>query len=177
MIMSSTRTIALAAALAALALTTAPAIATEQDARGCATDAPAPVVRELDRWTAALASGDADRVAGLYAEDATLIAGEGRAAIVGRATIRDYYAQLLTRHPEGVIRSRDAAVAAKGGCDTAADSGTYHLRVTGRRMGTRMLLGGRFAVSYERREGAWQIARHVLSQMPRALTPVSAKGR
>ena len=50
------------------------------------------------------------------------------------------------------------------------DAGAYVLRVAGRRKGTRMLIGGRYTLQYEHRNGDWLIVRHRVSGMYRPLS-------
>jgi hypothetical protein len=39
-------------------------------------------------------------------------------------------------------------------------------RVTGKRKGTRMLLGGHYMTQYRFEDGAWRISRHLLGARP-----------
>jgi uncharacterized protein (TIGR02246 family) len=114
------------------------------------------IARQFDRWNLALASGNADAVARLYAEDAVLRVAPGAPPLVGRAAIRAYFADLLARHPQGSQTMRSIAVS----CNAASDTGTYVYRLTGRRKGTRMLIIGRYSTFYEYRGGDWLIVRH-----------------
>jgi uncharacterized protein (TIGR02246 family) len=130
-------------------------------------DASMPTIAALfDRWNASLATGKPEEVAMLYADDAVLLPTLSDRPHVGRDEIGAYFAQLLQRHPQGSVTQRTIRI----DCATAVDAGAYVLRVTGRRKGTRMLIGGRYLLQYEYRNGDWLIVRHQVSDMYRPLS-------
>jgi uncharacterized protein (TIGR02246 family) len=110
----------------------------------------------LARWEAALATGNADEVAKLYAENAVLLPAVSQRPLVGRHRIRAHFAQFLLKHPRASVLRRAISVT----CATAVDVGTYVYRVTGRRKGTRMLIGGVYALRYAFDGGDWRIVSH-----------------
>jgi uncharacterized protein (TIGR02246 family) len=116
-------------------------------------------------WQEALMRNDADAIAVLYAQDARLVSSDPTAPLhAGRKAIRDYYADLVERHPRAAHLDRVTLT----GCERVIETGTVTFRVTGRRKGTRMLVGGKFSATYALREGAWQIVSHALETQPLA---------
>jgi uncharacterized protein (TIGR02246 family) len=120
----------------------------------------------FDRWNASLATGKPTEVANLYADDAVLQPGLSEGRLVGRDSIRSYFAQLLRKYPQAVVTRRAIGI----DCGTAVDAGAYVVRVTGRRKGTRMLIGGFYTLQYEYRNGDWFIVRHQFSGTYRPLS-------
>jgi uncharacterized protein (TIGR02246 family) len=127
-----------------------------ETARQCSKPSAETVTQLFDRWNAALATGNADAVARLYADDAVLLSALSDRVVVGRDQIRTHFSQFLALHPQASVTTR----AIDTDCATAVDSGTYVYRVTGRRKGTRMLISGRYAIRYEFRKGDWHIISH-----------------
>jgi len=120
----------------------------------------------FDRWNTSLATGRPAEVAKLYADDAVLRPAPSGRPHVGREAIGSYFAQFLQRHPLAAVTERTIRV----DCGTAVDTGMFVYRVTGRRKGTRMLIGGRYTLQYEYRNGDWLIVRHQVSGMYRPLS-------
>ncbi|RUO99586.1 nuclear transport factor 2 family protein [Hyphomicrobium sp.] len=123
------------------------------------------VVQLLNRWRAEFATGDADRIAGLYAVNATLIATKDGKAYKGRDAIRGYYKDFLVRRPGLSIKPAELTP----GCGIAVIRGPVVYRLTGERKGTRILLGGRFTAEFALVDGAWLIVRHSLAADPRSV--------
>jgi hypothetical protein len=137
----------------------------------CLTPPESDIVRLLNNWKAVLASGSVDQVSAFYADDAILSARQSTSPYKGKQAIRAYFADLLARHPQASIISRNVTT----GCDSARVSGFILYRVTGARKGTRMLLGGQYMTEFTHQSGTWQIARQTLAVNPRSagepLTP------
>jgi uncharacterized protein (TIGR02246 family) len=141
-----------------------------ETARLCSKPSAETVTQLFDRWNAALATGDPDAVAALYADNAVLLPALSDRPIVGRDHIRAHFAQFLALHPQAAVTTRVVDT----DCATAVDSGAFVFRVTGRRKGTRMLISGRYAIRYEFRDGDWHIISHRASGAYQPLT--SAEG-
>ena len=124
------------------------------------------VAQLFDRWNASLATGKPEEVARLYADNAVLLPALSDRLLVGRDQIRMYFAQFLARHPQASVTRRTISI----DCATAVDAGTYVYRVTGRRKGTRMLIGGLYTLRYELRNGDWHIVSHHASGTYRPLS-------
>jgi uncharacterized protein (TIGR02246 family) len=116
----------------------------------------------FDRWNTALAGSNPMQLAGLYSDHAELATdGEGEPHR-GRQAILAYYEGLFQRHPQASVTSRTIET----GCNVATESGEIVYRVTGKRKGTRVLLGGRYMTQYRFEDGAWRIERHLLGARP-----------
>jgi uncharacterized protein (TIGR02246 family) len=133
-----------------------PLQASAQPAEKCTKAGEDMIARQFDRWNLALASGNPDTVARLYAADAVLQLAPSQAPIVGRAAIRAHFAGFLGRHAQGTLTMRSIAVS----CNAGSDTGTFAYRLTGKRKGTRMVVTGRYSTFYEFRDGDWVIVRH-----------------
>lgn len=150
----------------ALVLIGLPVRAAADAAERCAETNTQTVARLFDDWNAALATGQPEKVAKLYADNAVLLPALSARLLVGRDQIRMHFAEFLLRHPRASVISRTISV----DCATAVDVGTYVYRVTGRRKGTRMLIGGNYALRYEFDKGEWRIVRHHVSGAYRPLS-------
>ena len=122
----------------------------------CAPANRAQIAELSGRWNAALAAGNTDTLASLYAEDAVLLPMLPDQPHIGRAEIRTHFEAFKRRHPQGQINMRSIMA----GCNAASDIGTYVYRLTGRRKGTRVAIVGRYSTQYTYRDGQWLIARH-----------------
>jgi uncharacterized protein (TIGR02246 family) len=127
----------------------------------CAAVTKEQIAARSELFDSALATGNSDSVASFYADDAVLLPMLSSAPRVGRKEIRSYFEEYLKRHPQGVINMRSIMV----GCNVASDIGTYTYRLTGRRKGTREVIGGRFSTLYEFRDGQWLIVQQHASPM------------
>jgi hypothetical protein len=116
----------------------------------------------FNRWNAALTANGVFELVGLYSDRAELAAHEADVPRRGRQAIQAYYESLLGRHPQASVISRTLEM----GCNVATESGEIIYRVTGKRKGTRMLLGGRYMTQYRFENGNWRIERHLLGARP-----------
>ena len=123
------------------------------------------MVQLLNRWRAEFTSGNAERLAALYADDATLIATKDGTPYKGKDAIRTYYNDLLGRHPNVSITPSTLT----SGCNSAVVSGPVVYRLKGERKGTRTLLGGRYTTEFALQNGTWQIVRQSLAADRRGL--------
>jgi len=123
------------------------------------------MVQLLNRWRAEFTSGNAERLAALYADDATLVATKEGAPVKGKDAIRSYYSDLLGRHPKISITPSTLTAA----CNSAVISGPVVYRFKGERKGTRALLGGRCTTEFALQNGTWQIVRQSLAADPRSI--------
>ncbi|HSV47842.1 MAG TPA: DUF4440 domain-containing protein [Ramlibacter sp.] len=87
----------------------------------CAPANPADIAARLDSWNAALASGDALRVAAFYAPGAVLLPEEANQPRRGATEKVHYLAQWLQERPWVRVERRTIRV----GCATAVDTGQY----------------------------------------------------
>ena len=130
----------------------------------CADANPYRIPNISDQWNAALASGNLSQLVDLYDDRAALMARPGEHPRSGKPAINAYYKELLLSHPQASVISRTI----ENDCNSATESGVVVYRITGKRKGTRMLLGGRYTIQYRLENGAWRITRHDLGANPRS---------
>jgi uncharacterized protein (TIGR02246 family) len=131
----------------------------------CAKPTTLQVMQLMNFWKAGLASGNADKMASFYTDDAVIVPTKNATPIKGRDAIRAYYADLLARHPQPRFISTKIST----GCGTATVRGAVIYRITGKRKGTRMLLGGHYKVNFVFHKKVWQITDQALAADPRKL--------
>jgi uncharacterized protein (TIGR02246 family) len=120
-------------------------------------------VRALfDHWNAALATGNPDAVARIYAADAVLLPTVENGPLIGTDAIRGYFTGFLKKHPQGAIDQRTVHV----GCNIAYDVGTYTFTVDGAAPGSREKVHARYTYIYAPHDGHWLIVHHHSSAMP-----------
>lgn len=110
-------------------------------------------------WNRALATGDPQQVADLYAPDGVLLPTLSDNVRSDRAEIVDYFEHFLAAKPSGEILESHVAVL---GPDAAIDAGVY--RFTLAASGTQV--DARYTFAYERVDGRWLIVNHHSSAMP-----------
>lgn len=131
----------------------------------CAKPTTLQVMQLMNFWKAGLASGNADKMATFYTDDAVIVPTKNATPIKGRDAIRAYYADLLPRHPQ----PRFISTKISAGCSAATVRGAVIYRITGKRKGTRMLLGGHYKVDFVFHQNVWQITNQALATDPRKL--------
>lgn len=127
----------------------------------CASTTSEQIAQLSDHWITALAMGNADAIASLYAPHAVLLPMPEGKPQEGRTAIRSYFEQYLRRHPQEIIIKRSIVL----GCNVASEMGIATMRLTGRRKGTRVATRGQFSTLYEYRDGAWLITHHQVPTM------------
>ncbi|UMO99932.1 SgcJ/EcaC family oxidoreductase [Amycolatopsis sp. EV170708-02-1] len=115
----------------------------------------------FDDWNAALATGDADKVADLYAPDAVLLPTVSNKVRTDRAAIVDYFRHFLANKPVGKIEQEVVGVL---DADTAVNTGVYRFDLT--QNGSPQQVQARYTFVYELRGGKWLIVNHHSSTMP-----------
>ncbi|MDX1348109.1 MAG: SgcJ/EcaC family oxidoreductase [Thiomicrorhabdus chilensis] len=114
------------------------------------------------KWNTALQSGDAKKVADLYAEDAVLLPTVSNLPRTTPAEIEDYFKHFLQKKPFGIIKQRNI----KQGCNKLTDAGVYDFEVTTN--GKKEIVPARYTFVYEYRNNTWKIIHHHSSMMPEA---------
>jgi uncharacterized protein (TIGR02246 family) len=112
------------------------------------------------KWNDALQTGNAAKVAALYADDAVLLPTVSNLARTSTAEITDYFKHFLEKKPFGTVKQRNI----KKGCNKLTDAGIYSFRLTDK-TGTKDV-GARYTFVYEHRNGEWKIIHHHSSVMP-----------
>ena len=136
-----------------------------EPAAACVKPTTLQVMQLMNVWKVGLASGDADKIASFYTDNATLVTTKDGTPVSGREAIRAYYAELLPRHPKPRFVSSNITT----NCNAATVEGVVLYRITGTRKGTRMLLGGRYKVEFAFQNNVWQINKQSLAANPRKL--------
>ncbi|MGC7097316.1 SgcJ/EcaC family oxidoreductase [Amycolatopsis lurida] len=112
-------------------------------------------------WNAALATGDPQRVADLYAPDAVLLPTVSNQVRSDRAGIVDYFTKFLQNKPSGTINQEIVEVLDD---TTAINTGVYTFELT--QNGQPQQVQARYTYVYERIDGKWLIVNHHSSAMP-----------
>lgn len=141
-----------AAAISALSIS-----AQAQQATKCALATKGDVEKLFDRWNASLKTGDPQKVADNYAEDAILLPTVSNKPRLTREERVDYFKEFLKKEPVGVIDSRVIKI----GCNSVVDAGLYTFTLHGHDQ-----VHARYTFTYEFKNGKWAIAHHHSSVMP-----------
>lgn len=119
----------------------------------------------FDEWNAALAEGDADAVADLYAADGVLLPTLSPVVRANRAQITEYFAKdFLPKKPQGTITESHIRILDD---ESAAHSGNYRFTIT-EKNGSKSSVSARFTYVYEKIDGRWLIVEHHSSAAPAA---------
>jgi uncharacterized protein (TIGR02246 family) len=117
----------------------------------------------FDEWNAALASGNPESVADLYAPDAVLLPTLSPQIRTTRAGIVDYFAHLLPSKPQAVITQEMITVLDR---NDAINTGLYTFTLT--QNGAQQQVPARYTFVYQRTDGEWLIVNHHSSVVPEA---------
>ncbi|ALO12837.1 hypothetical protein AQF52_7251 [Streptomyces venezuelae] len=157
---------ALAASLAVATLGTFAAgvgVAGESDDKQRGRGGEREIAALFDQWNAALLTGDPEKVAARYAEDAVLLPTASPRIRTNHEEITDYFAHFLQKKPRGeklrsVIHVLDR--------NSALDAGLYRFHLTDPRTGVTKAVDARYTYQYEKRDGRWLIVNHHSSVLP-----------
>ncbi|AUY52389.1 SgcJ/EcaC family oxidoreductase [Streptomyces sp. CB01881] len=133
----------------------------EQSRRGKVTERE--IAGLFDQWNAALQTGDPEKVADRYAQDAVLLPTASPKIRTNHAEIADYFEHFLQKKPRGekirsVINILDA--------NSAIDAGLYRFHLTDPATGATKAVEARYTYEYEKRGGKWLIVNHHSSVLP-----------
>ena len=120
------------------------------------------VEAQFKRFTDAWATGDAHRVAGLFAPDAVLLATVSNVPRTTNAGIADYFEHFLRGRPVAHIDSS----AIRLGCNMAARFGTWTIDLTDSASGSHSQVHARYTFIYKFQDGRWWIDHLHSSKMP-----------
>lgn len=115
----------------------------------------------FDRWNAALATGDAEKVAGLYALNAVLEPTVSNQVRTTPAEVKDYFVKFLKMKPQGTVNYRQIRFL---GESAALDTGVYTFDLV--KEGKHQKVHARYTYVYEKVNGDWKILNHHSSLMP-----------
>jgi len=160
---SITKRAAIVAATAVVALGTVGTVAATAGPEAAKKPSKKQIAALFDNWNAALQTGDADKVASLYAKDAVLLPTVSNKVRTDRAGIVDYFHHFLENKPVGkkvqtVVNVLDT--------DSAIDTGVYEFTLTDPKSGDKRVVEARYSYTYEKENGAWKIVNHHSSAMP-----------
>jgi len=122
----------------------------------------------FDKWNAALATGNPENVADLYAPNAVLVPTVSNQIRTNRAGIVDYFTHFLEGKPRGKI---DRSIITVMDPQTAINSGIYTFTLI--QDGQQKNLEGRYTFVYEKQNGRWLIVNHHSSELPEPGAPAS----
>jgi len=111
----------------------------------------------LQKWVAAIKSGDPKRVTELYHRDAILLGTFSNKERVGHELILEYFENLLKSPVEVQIVSEHPFVESP---DCAINSGHYNFVTNGK------TINARFSFVYQKGNDGWKIVSHHSSVMP-----------
>ncbi|MFI2200400.1 SgcJ/EcaC family oxidoreductase [Streptomyces sp. NPDC020192] len=117
----------------------------------------------FDRWNAALRTGDAEKVADLYAKDAVLLPTVSNRIRTDHAGIVDYFEHFLQNKPVGKKIETIVNVLNR---NSALDTDLYQFTLTDPKTGAKKVVKARYTYEYEKRDGAWLIVNHHSSLLP-----------
>lgn len=117
----------------------------------------------FDQWNGALATGDPEQVADLYAKDAVLLPTVSNRVRADRAGIVDYFEHFLANKPVGTKIETHVNVLDH---NSAIDTGVYEFALTDPATGEKSTVEARYTYAYEKRGGEWFIVNHHSSKMP-----------
>lgn len=129
----------------------------------------------FDKWNGALASGDPEKVADLYADDGVLLPTVSNSVRSTRDGLLDYFTNFLKLEPQGVIDEygiRQEAADDDGEACVISNSGiyTFTFGADGR------TVQARYTYVYKKVGDEWKILSHHSSQLPTQLAPTPFKG-
>jgi uncharacterized protein (TIGR02246 family) len=117
----------------------------------------------FDQWNRTLKTGDPEKVADLYADDAVLLPTVSNKVRTDRAGIVDYFEHFLANKPVG--KKIVTHVNVLDG-NSAIDAGVYQFTLTDHETGEKRVVKARYTYEYEKRDGEWKIVNHHSSKMP-----------
>ncbi|MFF4504718.1 SgcJ/EcaC family oxidoreductase [Streptomyces sp. NPDC001401] len=117
----------------------------------------------FDTWNRTLQTGDPEKVADLYADDAVLLPTVSNKIRTDHAGIVDYFEHFLENKPVGKKLETIVNVLDD---DSAIDTGIYQFTLTDHATGTQSVVKARYTYEYEKRDGKWLIVNHHSSKMP-----------
>ena len=132
-----------------------------EETRTCTKTSAQEIAALFDRWNAALATLDPEKVVALYAPEAVLLPTVSNKPRTNHEEIRDYFVHFLAQKPQGTIDFRIIKI----GCNTASDTGLYTFTLHDPQ-GQATQVSARYSYVYEYLNGQWLIEHHHSSAMP-----------
>lgn len=150
-----------------LALTLAAAAHGHQQAghgahAACPAATPAQVEAQFERFNAAWATKNPDRVTALFTKEPVLLATVSNKPRTTPAEVRDYFVGFLKNSPVGRIDTSTVEV----DCKTATRLGTWTVTLTDAATGAKTDVKARYSFVYRWEDGDWKIDHLHSSMMP-----------
>ncbi|MDQ0600150.1 uncharacterized protein (TIGR02246 family) [Streptomyces canus] len=123
----------------------------------------AEIAAQFDGWNKALQTGDAQRVADRYADDAVLLPTVSNKVRSDRTSRVDYFEHFLLNKPVGKKIETHINILDN---NSALDAGVYEFTLTDPDTGAKRVVEARYTFEYEKRNGEWKIVTHHSSAMP-----------
>jgi uncharacterized protein (TIGR02246 family) len=130
-------------------------------AEACVQADEAAIAGLFDDWNLALATLSPDKVAQRYWDDAVLLPTLSNTPRTTPATVREYFAHFLEKHPRARVHARTIHIE----CNIAVDAGAYSFSLMDAR-GRTSEIAARYTYVYAWRKDAWKILHHHSSAMP-----------
>ncbi len=143
----------------------ASAAAAQTGPRQCPAVTPAQVEAQFERFNEAWATGSPDKVAALFAPDATLLATVSNAERTTPEKIREYFVDFLKAKPVGRIDTSTVVI----DCTTAQRSGNWTVTMTNAG-GERVDVPARYSFTYMWDGNDWKI-KHLHSSVRPPVNP------
>lgn len=128
----------------------------------CPTVSQADVERQFTAFNAAWATKDPDKVAGLFTNDAVLLATVSNKPRTTPEGVRDYFVSFLKNSPQATIDSSSVKI----DCGTASRVGTWTVNMKDPATGEARTVKARYSFVYKYDGGAWKIDHLHSSMMP-----------
>jgi uncharacterized protein (TIGR02246 family) len=151
--------------LAALATSSA-AVAGPAKSLRCAPVSVKAVEAQFDKFNAAWATLDPDKVTALFTPDAVLLATVSNSPRTTPEAINNYFVKFLQSRPVGTINSSTV----KLGCNTAFRLGTWTVSLTDPKTGVTNDVKARYSFIYRYEKGSWKIDHLHSSMMPETVS-------
>ena len=161
------RSIALAAATAAILVAGTPAVAKMPNHKGmhseqCTRVSTTQVAGWFDTFNAAWATKDPATVTALFTKDAVLLPTVSNKPRLTPAEVNDYFVKFLKGSPVGSIDTSTIRI----GCNTAYRLGTWTVKLTDATTGAVGNVKARYSFIYKMENGQWKIEHLHSSAMP-----------
>jgi uncharacterized protein (TIGR02246 family) len=139
-----------------------PAGALSPEAQTCAAIDEIVVAALFQGWAEAVASGDAEAVASLYADDALLLPTLSADLRHDHSSIAAYFKGFLARHPSAAVMERQVL----DGCNEVVDAGLYRFTFHDERGEENGGVLARYTLIYRYSAEGWRLVHHHSSLVP-----------
>ena len=157
------------ASLAALFAVAVPAAAVAGPTRACPPVTPQAIEAKFDRFNAAWATLDPDKVTALFTAEPVLLPTLSNRPRTTPAAVRDYFVGFLKNKPVGRIDTSTTEI----DCNTVSRVGTWTVTLTDPATGSTREVKARYSFIYRFEDKDWKIDHLHSSAMPEAAPPAA----